>query len=190
MLPLPWNFPTTSRPPKDSHQGRQGLCRKPELHLTQTPYKGISSYLPIQTQALTPPPLKKLPCAPFGGDFPACDFSALSLPCGAVEPLLRARPIKSLPQPTFAWPLYFISLPIGLNLTHITPSPYTAYSSLQHVLPFDMLWMFICIFPYFLSPPTRSEVLSRQGFILCTADSPAPQRSPGIQYNAKLMLVK
>ena len=34
-----------------------------------------------------------------------------------MEPCLRARLIKSLPQPTFAWPLYFISLPIGLNLT-------------------------------------------------------------------------
>ena len=63
--------------------GRQDLCRKPEPHLTQPPYKGISSYRPmpippvicpntyhpIQTQPLTAP-LKKSTCTPFGCDLP------------------------------------------------------------------------------------------------------------------------
>ena len=105
--------------------GRQNLCRKPELHLTHPPYKGISSYRPIPIPPviclipMTPyrhnllrlPPLKSSHVLPLGAT------SLASLPCWVTEPRLRVRPIKRLPPPTFAWPLYFISLPVGLNLT-------------------------------------------------------------------------
>ena len=97
-------------------RGRQDLCWKPEPHLTQIPYKGISSYHPIQTQPLTPPHLKSSQVLPLGRLL--CPTSHFLPPLQAVEPRLRVRvhPIKSLPPPIFAWPLYFISLPIRLNL--------------------------------------------------------------------------
>ena len=110
----------TFPPPADTQghiiRGRQDLCWKPEPHLTQIPYKGISSYHPIQTQPLTPPHLKSSQVLPLGRLL--CPTSHFLPPLQAVEPRLRVRvhPIKSLPPPIFAWPLYFISLPIRLNL--------------------------------------------------------------------------
>ena len=93
--PPPWGphlrtFPPPAIRPRTHHQGSPDLCRKPEPHLTQTPYKGISSYCPrpippvtcpstylwIETPNPSPLPLGKPACTPLGTASPA------SLPCG------------------------------------------------------------------------------------------------------------
>ena len=108
LWPPPQNFPITSRPPEDTFRGRLDLCRKPEPHLTQTPYKVISSYRPKpippvicpntyhsrQTQPLTPPHLKSSQVFPLGATFPACDFPGFT-PSQGLEPRPRALLLKT-----------------------------------------------------------------------------------------------
>ena len=137
LWPPPQNFPTSSRPHKDTPSaGRQDLCRKPEPYLTQTPYKGISSnhpivippvtcpntYHPMQTHNHLPLPLNKNPLVLPWARLPWLETSLASLPCRALEPCPRVHPIKNLFQKqnktkqkqkppvltNFPWPLYFI----------------------------------------------------------------------------------
>ena len=76
-------------------RGRQDLCRKPELHVTQNPYKGLGSYHPRQTQSLTPPPLKSSHVLPLGATSLARDLPALSLPCGLQNLAPECGPLKA-----------------------------------------------------------------------------------------------
>ena len=108
LSPSPRGFPDPSGPPKDTSSGRQDLCRKLEPYLTQTPYKGISSYRPrpippvicpdtyppIHTRPHTPSPLKKAPLSSPGRHFPGPATSP-SLSCGSPVPRLRALPLKA-----------------------------------------------------------------------------------------------
>ena len=122
FLPLPRDFPATSRPPKDTPSWeKQGLHRKPEWHLTQPPYKGISSYRPIlippvichalipitpYRHNLLPLPLKTSHILPLGATFPAHDFSGFT-PLWGRGTSPESMSIKGLLQPTFACPLHF-----------------------------------------------------------------------------------
>ena len=139
----------------------------------------VRSLLPLCRRPPSPATLPSPPPAP-GVLPPCCSLTASGRICffwvcvGPAFTSFRPPPLQCQPSHERASLRHPACPP-----PHVTLSPHTAYSSLRHLPPFDMLWVFVCIFAHVLSPSTRSEALSGQGFTMCTAESPAPQMSPG-----------
>ena len=116
LLPPPQNFPITSRPPEDVSSGGawtyagnlNGTLPRPHIRawavIAPRPISPVINLIPItpyRTQALTPLLFKSpLPS-------PAPTTCPLSPSPAAAEPRQRARPIKNLFRPTFAWSISF-----------------------------------------------------------------------------------